>query len=265
MRRKKYIESKKNNGSKKHGYLYYLFGIASLLVVIVGIFLSFSFINLDKYSFVTRDNDSGNTDIYIVDTKSSMVKRYSIAGSLLVNSSLNYGEYTLSNLWHLADKEKLGGELIAKTIVKNFGLPVYYYLDGSKTNMSLVYLLKSKIILADKKEVDREITSDQLTKSILVDFVDDKIQEIGAEVVILDATGGVNISEKVSEVINVLGSKVVDYQKTYDPSLYCLVEGSSSLSLTKTLGEVFKCQIVNKNKNDNRVVIKIGEKFLLDF
>lgn len=264
MKRKKYLEKKNNSQRRKYKFLYLILIIIFLLLFLLAtLFIKFS--NLEKYSFAVRNKLNNNTDIYIVDSSSSIVKKYSISGDIVVDSSFGYGEYKLSNLWALADNEKLGGQLVTKSIVKNFGIPVIYYIDGNKTNMNLIHKIKSKLVIRNKKDVDREILSSQLSKSITADFVDRLIQESGVEVVVYDYTGTTNTVEKVSEIINVLGSKIVDYQRSYDKDLNCVVEGKSDVRLTHVLVEVFDCEYTDNSIQENKVIFKIGEKFLSNF
>lgn len=264
MRRQKYIDSKKQK-IKKNSLLYIAVLSSVPILVSAFAFLFFKLFSLEKYSFVYRDKNK-DTYIYIVDTKNDMAKKYFVNGNILLDSSRSLGEYSLENLWVLAEKEKIGGELVTKSIVKNFNLPIFYYLNGRDTNMDLYHLIKSRVTISKKYPTDAEINSFLISKSILVDFVDLEVQEGQMGVEITDLTGNSNISEQVSIIINNLGSKVTNFSRgSNDDNLDCEIVSKKEDRFVSMLKFIFDCEVKQHNEDLNYIKLRIGEKFVERF
>lgn len=265
MRRKKYIENKKKERKKSKFYIVSFLGVILLIVLLLlAIFYWYSMSVVGKYSFVNRNEATNQTEIYVVDTKNDFLKKYALSNDILLESSYGYGEYSLNNLWLLSEKEKIGGNLITKSINKNFLIPVYYYMDGRKTNMELVRNIKSRIIVKRNIPADVTITSKNLTNSTLADFVNEEIQEQALDITIDDYSGSYTLGENVSDIINVMGSKVGGYSRGYDENLDCEIYTPNENVLAEKLSRLFDCKIIYSSEQ-NGIKLRVGKKFLMRF
>lgn len=261
MRRKKYIENKKSNHQRKGFNLFLIFTLIFSVLISIILFFAFKLSNIDKYLFVNRDLKDGSTNIYVVDSKNDYIKKYTFSDEMIIDSSYGYGEYNLKNLWVLSEKEKIGGKLVVTSINKNFNLPLFYYLNGNQTNMDLLHRIKSKMVISNLVSDDYLIKDFELPKYISVDFVNNEIQESGVEVIVEDLTGSYDVGENIAQIIDTIGSKVVDYKKGYDENLDCEVIGQSQYLLADSLSSIFNCKFIESVDYGERILIRIGAKF----
>lgn len=228
------------------------------ILVITLIIFWFKFIKLPKFTVIQKTDDGGG-EVLIIDPRTDIVIRYKIDPNIVLDSAYGYGEYKLSSLWTLGDKEGLGGDLVVKSIASNFLIPVYLWDSDSKSNLNLYQ--KIKLNLVSKKDNNEAIQfkSFDLPNSILINFVNEEIQESGIGVEVEDLTGNPETIDKVSKLIGILGTKVSGYAKGYDKEFDCEVY-ASDIEIRNLVSNIFDCNGFT-NESENKLKIKLGAKF----
>lgn len=254
---KKRERKKRLNNNKKP-----LIILILIIILILVSFLLFVIIvkinNLEKFTVVSKSSD-GSTDILIIDPKKEAVTNYKISPDLVLNSSYGYGEYKLSSLWILGDKEGMGGDLVVKSISSNFLIPVYLWNSGNKSNLNLYQKIKFKFALKNIQNKAVELKSFDLPNSVLINFVNEKIQESEIGVEVDDLTGDTDSINKVSKIVGTLGTKVVNYNKGYNSDFNCEVYAFDA-EIRELFSNIFDCKgFINEDKS--KIKLKLGAKF----
>lgn len=257
MRRRKYHENKKsrNNGSKKY------LGLLSVLFILVFVVLGYVFwkiYNLEKFVYVNKTL-ANDTEVVIIDSVNDREIKYLVPGEMELVSARGYGEYRMSSLWSLSEKEK-NSEFVAETITKNFYIPVYLWKDDKGSNLNIYQ--KIKVFLSEKKNTDYDLvfTSTRLPNSVLVQFVDPVLSQKTPTIEIEDLTGGYNAIDSVSKTIEVMGGKVTSNSKGYDEDLDCEAMGEN-IKLVKVFSDIFDCEVNQSVKVQSDLKIRLGAKF----
>jgi hypothetical protein len=133
-------------------WLKFIIPILVIGVILVVIKLDTKYWNgNDKFNYVYRDL-SGNVDITVLDPKLSESTTLIIPGDTQVDVAGNYGTIRVKNVWQLGINEKLGGNLIAATVTKNFLTPVFLWSDNDVSAVqSFNFPGIIKFIIAPKK------------------------------------------------------------------------------------------------------------------
>jgi hypothetical protein len=240
----------------------------------------------DKFIFVSRIPDGG-ARVSVLDPKLDEETNLTIPGDTEVEVARNYGTLRLKNVWQLAVNEKIPGVLIAETISQNFLFPVFLYKDESikKTNIPLGDALFIKFFTMGVKAVDRsEIDlaksqflqkarlrdgqagyklSGSVSESLTAYFSDYSFAGGDVRVGINDATGRPAVAQKVGEIIEVVGGKVVVVNRKTTSEEDCVVSGKNSKTVKKIAG-LFSCSIGNQ-KSDYDIELSLGQKFARRF
>lgn len=240
-----------------------LFIVISLLLLLLLLIATFVYLwlrvmNLPKFSLVVK-TENGGGDLLVIDSKADAIKRYVLGQDLIFDSANGYGEYKIASLWTLGEKEGFDGELVARSVASNYLIPIYHWHDGHKSNLNLYQKIKLRLINPDRIEVDKELNSFDLPNTILINFVDQAIQESGVNIEMEDLTGDPKTTEKVSKIIDILGSKITGYSKGYDKDLDCEISGGN-IDVLNTLSNVLGCEVTSQ-EGDSVVKIRLGAKF----
>lgn len=238
------------------------FLVASLLFIIIfligAIIIWIKVWRLEKFILVNKATDGGG-EIYIIDSKNDKVLKYQVSPDVILNSANGFGEYKISSLWTLGKKENLYGQLVSRSISSNFLIPIYLWKDGRDTNLNLFQKIKfltlSKYSVTDMGNFDDL----DLPSSVLINFIDVNIQENGIEVLVEDLTGEQESIQKLSKIIDVLGSKVSNYTKGYDQNLDCEIY-SNDPKIRHLLTSIFGCKSYTHNSLKT-IKIRLGAKF----
>jgi hypothetical protein len=120
----------------------------------------------------------------------------------------------------------------------------------------------SKRILADGQP-GYELTG-PVSQRLTVYFSDNEIGNQNIKVNITDATGAPGVSEKMGEILQVIGGKVVSIdRKTTSDSTDCVISGESPPAVKK-IANLFSCKVAS-TKTAFDVDIKIGSAFAKRF
>lgn len=284
MRHSRLREYKTKNRSKnKNKSLIGVVALTTVLLLVSGlVFIFYKVSSLEKYAFVNKNAD--NSEIVVVDTVNDKIFKLIIPNSVELNSSQGFGDYKLGSIWTLSKKENLGGKLVPETLVKNLNLPLYYWKDGSDTNLGIYkklhYLLLDKgVSRFEYNEVDLSKTSvlsprvfedssngfivtSKLPESLKINFLNDHISSSNLRIQIEDLTGANGVAERVADLITVLGAKVYSNSKGYDEKVDCEIIGDDKV-VVQELSNVLGCNQINKIIREANIDIKIrlGRKF----
>ncbi|MEK7168706.1 MAG: hypothetical protein AAB778_01725 [Patescibacteria group bacterium] len=253
---KKRERKKRLSGNKKP--LVILISIIILILVFFLLFITVKINNLGKFSVIKKASDGG-ASVLIIDIKKESVTNYKIDPDFVLNSSYGYGEYKLSSLWILGGKEGLNGDLVAKSIASNFLIPIYLWKDDSKSNLSIYQKIKLRLVSKNIQSDALKFKSFDLPNSILINFVNEKIQESGIGVEVDDLTGDTDSINKVSKIVGTLGTKVVNYNKGYNSDFGCEVYAFDT-EIRELLSNIFDCKSFT-NEDKSKIKLKLGAKF----
>ncbi len=82
----------------------------------------------NKFAFVFPD-DNGNVGVTVLEPAVNEMATMVIPGDTEVLLAMNYGMMRIKNVWQLGINEKFGGQILVKTIAKNFSFPVFLWSD----------------------------------------------------------------------------------------------------------------------------------------
>jgi len=236
----------------------------------------------DKINVVEQKGD-GNVSVKVYDPKLEEMVTLIIPGETEVSVSRNLGVLRLKNVWQLGVNEKIGGDLLAQTVTKNFLFSVFLWRgsDGS-TNIPfgdrlLIWIFEKRTKNLQKTEIDlgksqfvRKLKLSDgeigyklpgaISERLTVYFVDNDFVESPPKVYIKDATGTFGVSENVGRAIEVMGGKIVTIERAQTDDSDCLVRGK----LAKKIDRVFDCK-VDKGTSNFDLEIVLGKSFAKRF
>jgi hypothetical protein len=304
LRSKNRSEAKKSVGS-----------LIKFLLLIVFIVPPFLFVGFSSKEWdgknkltLTFPLSGGDVNVVVLDPSVNEITTVVIPGDTEVEVAASYGTLRLKNVWQLGGNEKLYGDLLAKTITKNFLLPVYLWSDSSaesvgrgnalglfrfvflpgKTNMTIgdrfkiaIFSLKVKNI--DKIEIDlannqilvKQILSDGMEGYVVkspmasrlgVYFSEESFFQDGQNlrVYIVDRTGYFGVAQKMGQIIETLGGRVISIDRSRDViDLGCEVRSKGGTAVNK-IKNIFDCKIVRED-SDFDLEITIGRDFAGEF
>lgn len=234
-----------------------------VLVLITTIFVSYKVLTLDKFIYVTKVPD-GAAEIIIIDPTKDKIVKYKILSETELDSARGYGNYKLSSLWQLSEKDEMEGQLISETITKNYLLPVYLWKNGKRSNLTFFQKIKSSLIEKKTFEDSQVLISTKLSNSVLINFMDTSLSETIPTIDIEDLTGNPKIIEKLSSIIEVIGGKITTNSKGYDEDLDCQVSGKDK-RLVDVISKTFDCEIFDDVLTATDLKISLGVKFIERF
>lgn len=231
-----------------------------VLILLIIFFITFIFFTI-KIIFLPRfiyiNNGKKGTEIIIVDKFTFDSTELIIDNELKLNSARNYGEYKLSNLWILGDKEGYSGQLVLESLIKNLMLPVVYWKDGSNSNLNIYQKIKIALLKSDPNPQIINIPVGDSVKSLFVDSL--LVNEL-PKIKIEDYSGDYRLAEKISAVTEVLGFKTVDFYRGEKKDIDCEIYSKNKYYLN-LVSEIFKCnQNIDNNQNFD-LLIKVGGLF----
>ena len=249
----------------------------------------------DKFGFVFFRGDE--VRVTVLDPKLEEMTVLVIPGDTQVEVARNYGTLRLKNVWQLGINEKLDGDLLAGTVTKNLLFPVFLW-SSSDTDQALKFIFfpgKTNIPFGDRlsaslfamrvgglNKVEIDLAKSQfLQKGVLTDgqagyrinrilserltvyFADDEFSERGLKVYIKDTTGVFGVAEKVGEILEVMGGKVVAVDKGNTNDADCEIL-AKDVKVAKKIARLFACRIA-KDETDFDLEMRIGKKFAQRF
>jgi hypothetical protein len=232
---------------------------------------------------------AGEEDIRVrvFDPKSETLTDILIPGETQVLVAGSLGSWKLESVWQLGLDEKKGGDLLARTVAKNFTFPVYAWMNQTnprETNLKVGDRLKlawfklrvrqnqkSTIRLADFREFLREKTLLDGSRGYLIEgkvppniaalFSDEEISNRNLKARIIIQASDEVATTTVAQIIEVIGPKVAAINEEAAGDFGCQVS-SSEKKLEKLLSRIFACQEkVRPGKDGFTVEIRLGNQF----
>lgn len=137
-----------------------------------------------------------------------------------------------------------------------------FSLNVKKISSDVINLGESRF-LEKKKLSDGNVgyeTSGKISERLTVYFSDNDFSGKIVKIGIIDATGGYEVSDKLGEILEVLGGKVVSVEKkTVAEDTDCQISSVSTV-LAKKVARIFSCKVGQEKANFD-LDIKIGKKF----
>jgi len=151
----------------------------------------------------------------------------------------------------------------------SFGDRVYmgfFALKVSEMGRSVIDLGKSQFL---QKEILNDglpgyEISGPISQRLTVYFSDNKIGDENLKVNIVDATGAFGVSDKLGEILQIIGGKVVSVdKKTISENTDCTVSGVNTEAVEK-IAKLFSCKKQNTDTSFD-LDIRVGEEFAKRF
>lgn len=124
--RKKIQKRKVRTGKNNHWFLLGIILLIALLLATYGrkMFLSWQASTWIPQTRLTVVVANKNPEIYSIDSETGKVLKAVIPANTQLTASFGYGNWLAGSLWTFGIQEKRGGELLAKSVQKSFGIPV---------------------------------------------------------------------------------------------------------------------------------------------
>ena len=224
--------------------------------------------------------ENGDVLVSVLDPSASKIINIVVPAETEIEVANQFGIWKVKSIWKLGENEGVSGELLAHSITKNFRFPIMGYLEKARiltgkigpTSILEIFTLKSDLLIGDKVKIlffaiklkDSQITninlenSTYLKETVSLDgedgyvvrgnipvelsaiFVDQDVAESNLRVVIINATGGSRTSVMVGENIEVLGARLVAFEKSPKSELDCEVVGVEKRIVEKVIS-IFGC------------------------
>ncbi len=161
-RRKRINELRNRDKNRKVLRPFIILGVFAALVVGFLVFLKLTtriWSSGHKFSLVIG-NKNGDLVIAAFDPAEGQIATVTIPGSTQLQVSRQLGSWRAKSIWRLGENEKLSGELLRETIVRNFNFPVLGWADSGGMGLtegsfgplvkSVFSFYKSSLGLGDK-------------------------------------------------------------------------------------------------------------------
>jgi hypothetical protein len=238
---------------------------------------------------------SGAVNVYTL--RPGSLTLLTIPKDVVMVTGRGLGEWPAESIWKLGHDERVGGSLLASTITRSFSIPVTawgseaangivgtlaqklsFVLSPFETNLSLAHKLQivwqvsqlsqADIVKRDAKQIGL-VTVDQNgvakpksgTESILASiFATTNMPKGIVTVGVVDATGGgTRAVPLLSQVLSVLGMKVVSVEKQPEQEFGCEVMGEKAT--TQLVSRVFGCRFAGTETKGFDVIVTVGKAF----
>jgi hypothetical protein len=292
----------KSGSTKK--YIFYLSLFVSAVLVIKTIHLLGVVVQAinskDKIVLAVRQSND-DVHIHIIEPNNRSYHLLKIPSQTLVNSSHGLGDWRIGSLWKQGINDKVGGEYLRKSIVREFNIPVLNWADSTaeqyfdKSFLGNIRLLGTHF-LTDLSYGDRlvlfyystQISNSERSVNDLSDtsFIDPAKLPDGEEgYVVNDAfpqfllpvfsqdkvsnskikivNHGLNEAEvrNVAKTFEVMGGKVAFIERGQFEESVCRIGGVDKEIVGK-IAKLYTCEIdTEKNPGGFDLVLTVGKKF----
>jgi hypothetical protein len=156
---------------------------------------------------------------------------------------------------------------------KNTNIPFGDRLSMGIFTLGVGDIDRSEIDLGKSQFLHKEKLSDGLAgyrllsfppERLSIYFSDNEIAPKGPRVYIVDATGKNSVAQKVGQIVEVLGGKIVSVDRKPQPQdSDCQIIGNDSLAVSK-IAKLFSCTKTS-GKTDFDIELRLGEQFAKRF
>lgn len=255
-----------------------------------------------RFTVIVGTNDP---TLYSMNRETGKILLARFPEKVQVEASHDYGSWFMGSLWQLGEQEGLGGEILANSVKKAFGIPVDAWMDKRgealfkealflsrmSTNLTFfdrlsVLLAVSKAGLADRQEVDL-VSLRVLSKQRFADGVegyivvpeqakvifekslrDDAVFKEGKTVSIVNTTTKSGLAREVARLAGILGLRIINAESKMEGVKDCLIIGGKSelSSLSaKRLAGLLGCSLKEGETSTSQLQIFLGEGFAQRF
>ncbi len=238
-----------------------------------------------------------NGDILLYTLRPGNLTILTIPHDVQLVTGRGLGEWPAESVWKLGHDEKVGGYLLASSITRSFFIPVTawgspvanllmggpvdrvrFVLTPFETNLTFPQKLQivwqlSKLQSADIEQVDAQkiglVTEDLNgvkraktgTERVLAAiFATTNVSKNLITVGVVDATGGgTRAVPLLSNVLGVLGMKVVSVDRRQEGTFICQIRGNSTITIL--VSRVFGCENKGNDAGSFDVEVTLGKDF----
>ncbi|GEM_PF-1738814 len=254
-------------------------GLGFFIVIIVVAFIVISrnsyWDGISRFRLVVG-NPEGNVSYILFDPKRDEARVFSIDKTVEVEAAYGLGKWKVESLWKLGEQEnKGGGDMLSKSLVRGYGLPVEGVLrySGGPSAFPLARTLllprETDLPFADRVRLAwfilraRLTDSGQLKLTSLI-LAGEEVSAITDGIVTISSPNTMRESQlrSVNTLIANLGGKVLDVSTlTEEVSGKCLVKGHSSFA--EKLAKILGCGY--SSTSEENTYLLLGEAFVAEF
>lgn len=146
-RRKRSRSGKKKDTNSSVFYRVFFFLFFVVLLFLVFRLTTKHFSSESKLS-VTNPREDGSVIVSTFDPSQESIKTVIIPADTEVRVARQLGTWMIKSVWKLGEDEKLGGQLLAETITKQFSIPVFVWGDtgaGGFSSSSALQIIKAAV------------------------------------------------------------------------------------------------------------------------
>lgn len=191
-----------------------IFLILFLVIILAGTIFSV-FVFRNKYSFEKPINTAivykDNISILRSDPYYDELIKLHINGNVTVDSSGGLGSYPLKNIYTLSENEKSGEDMLKRTLMKNFHIPVYNVIDcrnvlsGNRSLINIIFTCTSA------KDFDDTLYLISTRWKMGSKVIEKNIDDYGVVIKDESEEGIIRINDNVFEKL------VLDFSQNMDP------------------------------------------------
>lgn len=260
--------------SKKYVFL--------ILFIICGVIISFLFFrqrpNWDahsRYRLITG-NDNGEVSFLLFDPRRGEIREFEVPLDTHVESAYGLGEWKISSLWKLGIQEKKGGgQMLERSLVRGYGLPIEGYLEYSGAvepfNLArkLIFAHDTNISIRDRLSLawfalHARLSSDEKLSSQTIILTAEEVSSLTDGIVTVSNTEELTQeqSKSLNRIVSNLGGKILDFSTLVDhPDQNCSVSGSSMFA--QKLATILNCDFTKSESETT--FLNVGREFAKNF
>lgn len=255
-------KSRLQKNKRKRNYFGFIiiFFILALAMSTLSLFVKLN--KLETFTYVEEGSD-GQAIVRKVDSRAGSMYEVVVPPETEISLSYNLGTYKIKSAWILAHKEGHEGELIAKSILKNYKIPIYFWKNRNGSNLSFFQDLKVNLVNLGAYRMDSQnfvADSGDLPYYINLEFSIPDLAEKSVKVEVVDATGSFGLLPSISRVIEVMGGKIANNARVQTQDIDCLVSGRDKKSAL-IVAKVFSCSYEESGDVGIDVKLTLGKKF----
>lgn len=222
-----------------------------------------------REKFILAVNRQDDVLVSVFDPKTETIVSVSIPQNVQITAAGELGTWKLGSLWKLGQNEKREGNLLAKTVTKNFGFPVYAWADYKAAGFTrrkfseilpaIVGNYKTSLKIGDRIRLGLFILGVGPAKRTLINLAE--VNESLKKETFLDGSEGYVIRGDIPDRIMALFSNEVVAAKNYKARLVLNAERIKSIEAVSKVVEVMgiKVALVVKDSPEDMNCLVKGE------
>lgn len=219
---------------------------------------------------------SGIVSYVLVDPKRSEIRVFPLNQDTQIEASYGLGKWKIASLWKLGMQENRGGgELLSKSLIRGYGLPVEGYLHY-ETEVEPFSLARTLLISRDTNLYLRDrltlawyvlhahISTENTLSPQSIILTAEELTAVTDGIVTISNTQSLTDaqSKAVSVLVSNLGGKVLDFSTlTSNQDQFCSVSGKSTFA--QKLSHILGCSF--SQTNEETTTLNLGEAFAKNF